>query len=106
MPVGNDSNVHDPKFREAKPPQAGSDVAIADVFRLDGRSILIKSHCLTVSDRHDMLISTVTGGCGDLGTTTPKAALESGADVICLDLVPTPPSDVWGEQSRSRLLNI
>lgn len=36
------SNVHDPRFREAKQPQGGASVAVADLFRLDKRTIIGK----------------------------------------------------------------
>lgn len=33
-------NVHDPKYREAKPPQGGPSVPLTDLFRLDGRTVV------------------------------------------------------------------
>lgn len=34
------ANVHDPKYREAKPPQGGPDVPLQELFRLDKRTII------------------------------------------------------------------
>lgn len=33
-------NVHDLEFREAKKPQAGASVPVADLFRLDNRTVV------------------------------------------------------------------
>ncbi|OGE51891.1 hypothetical protein PENARI_c012G00007 [Penicillium arizonense] len=71
------SNVHDPRFREAKQPQGGTSVAVADLFRLDGRTII------------------VTGAAGFMGTTLTEAMLESGADVVCLDVMSSPKQEEW-----------
>ncbi|KAJ6044999.1 uncharacterized protein N7446_003200 [Penicillium canescens] len=71
------SNVHDPRFREAKQPQGGASVAVADLFRLDGRTII------------------VTGAAGFMGTTLTEAMLESGADVVCLDVMSSPKQEEW-----------
>ena len=71
-------NAHDPKYREAKPPQANASTPVADLFRLSGRTIV------------------VTGGAGALGSAVVRAVLESGGDVVCLDVVDVPAESVWG----------
>jgi FlaA1/EpsC-like NDP-sugar epimerase len=70
-------NAHDPKYREAKPPQSTDSTPIIDLFRLDGRTIVI------------------TGGAGALGSAVVRAVLESGGDVICLDVVDVPVESTW-----------
>ncbi|KAI1504791.1 oxidoreductase [Biscogniauxia marginata] len=72
-----DANVHGPEFREAKKPQGSPSVKVADLFRLDGRTIV------------------VTGASGFLGTTVAASVLESGGDVVCLDIAATPISTDW-----------
>lgn len=37
----------------------------------------------------------VSGGSGALGTALVAAVLESGGDVVCLDLPETPNSEAW-----------
>lgn len=39
----------------------------------------------------------VTGATGFLGTTLAIAILESGGDVICLDIGASPVASNWGE---------
>lgn len=78
-----DANVHDPKYREAKPPQSNASVPVSQLFRLDNRTII------------------VTGATGFLGTTVAKAIVESGGDVIGLDLVPEPTSQAWSKQDMA-----
>ncbi|CAK7215496.1 hypothetical protein SBRCBS47491_002501 [Sporothrix bragantina] len=70
-------NVHARHLRDTKKPQGGADRSVADLFRLDGRTII------------------VTGGGGFLGTAAARAILESGGDVVCLDVVPIPRPDNW-----------
>jgi len=43
----NQENVHAVKYREAKAPQGGPDRAVADLFRLDGRTVA--SQCSSLS---------------------------------------------------------
>ncbi|KAI1075956.1 short-chain dehydrogenase [Whalleya microplaca] len=70
-------SVADPKFREVKERHGGAHVRTADLFRLGGRTII------------------VTGGAGFLGLETAKAVLESGGDVVCLDIAGAPPVEPW-----------
>lgn len=53
-------------------------------------SILARFHVLT-----DYIV--VSGGAGAVGTTVGKAILESGGDVVFLDLVPSPSPEPWGK---------
>ncbi|EXJ77300.1 hypothetical protein A1O3_10458 [Capronia epimyces CBS 606.96] len=71
------SNTADPSFREAKERQGGPQVSTADLFRLDGRTIII------------------TGGAGYLGIQAAETVLEAGGHVVCLDVVPRPPPGPW-----------
>ncbi|KAI1763547.1 oxidoreductase [Hypoxylon sp. FL1150] len=71
------SNVHGPELRETKRYQGNPSAPVADLFRLDGRTIV------------------VTGANGFLGTTVAASILESGGDVLCLDVVETPTSSDW-----------
>ncbi|PYH36231.1 oxidoreductase [Aspergillus neoniger CBS 115656] len=77
MATRSDCNVHSPEFREAKPSQGDPARPVADLFRLDNRTIII------------------TGATGFLGTMLAIAILESGGDVVCLDLAPVPDSPHW-----------
>ncbi|RMZ68616.1 oxidoreductase short chain dehydrogenase reductase family [Pyrenophora seminiperda CCB06] len=52
-------------------------VATTDLFRLDGRTII------------------VSGGAGAVGTCVGKAILESGGDVVFLDILPDPDPETW-----------
>ncbi|KAI1321398.1 oxidoreductase [Xylariaceae sp. FL0255] len=70
-------NVHALKFREAKKPQSSPSAPVTDLFRLDDRTVVI------------------TGANGFLGITVAVAVLESGADVICLDVMEKPTSTDW-----------
>ncbi|KAG9250478.1 oxidoreductase [Emericellopsis atlantica] len=72
-----EENVHDPKYREAKEAQSSPSVPTSQLFRLDNRTII------------------VTGAGGFLGTTVAKTIIESGGDVVCLDLVENPQSVYW-----------
>lgn len=47
--------------------------------------------------------SAVTGANGFLGSTLAIAILESGADVICLDLAPTPTPSKWSKPLHPHL---
>ncbi|KIW22084.1 uncharacterized protein PV07_12501 [Cladophialophora immunda] len=71
------SNTADPSFREVKDRQGGSHLRTADLFRLDGRTIII------------------TGGAGYLGVETAETVLEAGGHVVCVDVVPQPPPEPW-----------
>ncbi|KAF2247191.1 NAD(P)-binding protein [Trematosphaeria pertusa] len=53
------------------------DVPTRDLFRLDGRTILI------------------SGGAGAVGTTVGKAILESGGDAVFVDMAPSPNAETW-----------
>ncbi|PYI03704.1 oxidoreductase [Aspergillus sclerotiicarbonarius CBS 121057] len=79
MSMLSDCNVHGLEFREAKPPQGDHSRPVSGLFRLDNRSVII------------------TGATGFLGTTLAIAILESGGDVVCLDLAPSPTASNWNE---------
>ncbi|EYE90302.1 short-chain dehydrogenase [Aspergillus ruber CBS 135680] len=70
----SDCNVHGPEFREAKPSQGHPARPASKLFRLDNRT--------TISS---------------LGTTLAIAILESGADIVCLDIPPTPTAANWNK---------
>ncbi|CAG9994398.1 unnamed protein product [Clonostachys byssicola] len=72
-----EENVHALKYREAKAPQGDPASPVASLFRLDDRTIV------------------VTGATGFLGTTVAATILESGGDVVCLDVMETPSSADW-----------
>ncbi|KAF9873837.1 short chain dehydrogenase reductase family [Colletotrichum karsti] len=71
------SNTAAPEFREVKTRQGGSHIRSLDLFRLDGRTIVI------------------TGGAGYLGIEVAGTVLEAGGDVVCLDIVASPPEEPW-----------
>ncbi|KAJ5601242.1 hypothetical protein N7510_010776 [Penicillium lagena] len=71
-------NVHDPKFREAKPPQGSPSIAVADLFRLDGRTI-VGTYNLCLQSGLSLII--------------PSS--NRGGDVICLDVMDTPKVLEW-----------
>ncbi|KAF6815651.1 short chain dehydrogenase reductase family [Colletotrichum plurivorum] len=71
------SNTAAPEFREAKQTEGTRHVPTGKLFRLDERTIVI------------------TGRAGYLGLEAAGCILESGADVICLDVVETPRPEVW-----------
>ncbi|KAI3062386.1 hypothetical protein CBS147343_8738 [Aspergillus niger] len=79
MATRSDCNVHGLEFREAKPSQGDPARPVADLFRLDNRTIII------------------TGATGFLGTTLAIAILESGGDIVCLDLASAPNSPDWNK---------
>ncbi|KAG8624319.1 hypothetical protein KVT40_007386 [Elsinoe batatas] len=68
-----------PPLREAKSPSSTPHTLVADLFLLKERTI------------------TITGAAGFLGSTLATAILQSGADVIALDLLPAPPASSWDE---------
>ncbi|KAF4830850.1 D-arabinitol 2-dehydrogenase [Colletotrichum tropicale] len=76
------SNTADPSFREVKARQGGSTTRAADLFRLDGRTIII------------------TGGAGYLGVEVAQAVLEAGGNPVCLDIVTSPPSEPWNQLEK------
>ncbi|KAJ4315830.1 hypothetical protein N0V84_008164 [Fusarium piperis] len=78
-----EENVHDLKYREAKTPQGNPAAPLTQLFRLDGRTIV------------------VTGASGFLGTTVAKSIIESGGDVVCLDVVEKPQSADWDEVQKA-----
>jgi len=92
-------NVHDLEFREAKKPQAGPSVPVSELFRLDSRTIV--STCLSLYSLLRLLADNiafqVTGASGFLGVEVAVAILQSGGDVVALDLRPSPPATEWGE---------
>ncbi|KAH8898106.1 short-chain dehydrogenase [Thozetella sp. PMI_491] len=69
--------THDPKYREVKAPPSTAATSVADLFRLDSRTVV------------------VSGGTGALGTGLTAAVLEGGADVVCLDIFDTPKEADW-----------
>ncbi|KAJ5152023.1 oxidoreductase [Penicillium capsulatum] len=75
----SDGNVHAVEHREKKPSQGDPSRPVSELFRLDNRTILI------------------TGATGFLGTTLAIAILESGGDVICLDLAAKPVASNWSD---------
>ncbi|CAK7200419.1 hypothetical protein SEUCBS139899_003114 [Sporothrix eucalyptigena] len=76
-------NVHDPQYREAKAPQGNAAVPVTELFKLNDRTVL------------------VTGASGFLGVQVSTAILESGGDVVGLDIVESPSTEVW---DKSHLL--
>lgn len=94
-------NVHDLEFREAKQPQAGPSVPVGDLFRLNNRTIVSMGNLwIRFVVRHftdNSTFATVTGASGFLGVEVAVAILQSGGDVVALDLRPSPPTVEWGE---------
>ncbi|GCB23719.1 D-arabinitol 2-dehydrogenase [Aspergillus awamori] len=84
MATRSDCNVHGLEFREAKPSQGDPARPVAGLFRLDNRTIISIS-------------PGITGATGFLGTTLAIAILESGGDVVCLDLASAPNSPDWNK---------
>ncbi|KAF1844461.1 NAD(P)-binding protein [Cucurbitaria berberidis CBS 394.84] len=66
---------------------APSHVATGDLFRLEERTVLI------------------SGGAGAVGTTVGKAILESGGDVVFVDIVAQPNTDTWKAIEEAARLN-
>ncbi|KAE8143498.1 hypothetical protein BDV38DRAFT_292090 [Aspergillus pseudotamarii] len=85
MSVNSNCNVHDPGLRESKPSQGDPSRPVKDLFRLDKRTIV------STLSRPFLL----TGANGFLGTTLAMAILESGGDVVCLDLPEEPTAKNW-----------
>ncbi|KAF0324337.1 short chain dehydrogenase reductase family [Colletotrichum asianum] len=86
------SNTAGPEFREMKERQGGAHIDSRDLFRLDNRTIII------------------TGGAGYLGVEAAGCILDSGGDVVCLDVVEKPRTEVWNQllavaQKHDRLLS-
>ncbi|KAL2818720.1 hypothetical protein BDW59DRAFT_151908 [Aspergillus cavernicola] len=79
MSSKSDCNVHALEFREAKPSQGDASRPVSELFRLNNRTVII------------------TGATGFLGTTLAIAILESGGDVVCLDISATPTASNWGD---------
>ncbi|KAJ4288575.1 hypothetical protein N0V90_011812 [Kalmusia sp. IMI 367209] len=67
---------------------APTELPTRDLFRLDGRTIVI------------------SGGIGAVGSTVGKAILESGGDVVLLDMPPTPDPQIWSKSHDPILLLI
>ena len=98
-----DSVAIDPQTREAKQqPQGRISLSASQLFRLDRRSILSEysiQRLLRKSLGHVVMLieEQVTGGGGGaLGIAVAGAILESGGDVVCIDLLPHPPAEPWG----------
>ncbi|ETS78615.1 hypothetical protein PFICI_10677 [Pestalotiopsis fici W106-1] len=72
-----EENVHASKFREAKPSQGNPSAPVSELFSLADRTIII------------------TGASGFLGTTVAQSVMESGGDVVCLDIMDSPKSAEW-----------
>ncbi|KAJ5291924.1 short-chain dehydrogenase [Penicillium angulare] len=91
MPQTSEGNVHALQYREGKPSQGDPSRPVSELFRLDDHTVII------------------TGATDFLGTTLAIAIIESGADIICLDLFPTPTASNWddvenaAEKSQRRL---
>lgn len=106
MPQTSDGNVHAPQYREAKPSQGDPSLPVSQLFRLDNRTIISESTACPM--RHMPLLNAltekVTGATGFLGSTLAIAMLESGADVVCLDLPPTPTAQNWSQYLLSIFL--
>ncbi|CAI7573362.1 unnamed protein product [Penicillium pancosmium] len=83
MPQTSEGNVHALHYREAKPSQGDPSRPVSELFRLDNRTVII------------------TGASGFLGTTLAIAIFESGADIVCLDLSPTPNAANWRDVEDS-----
>lgn len=45
----------------------------------------------------DLLVNAVSGGAGAVGTTVGKAVLESGGDVVFVDMAPSHNVDTWSK---------
>ncbi|KAI8711961.1 hypothetical protein NCS52_01461200 [Fusarium sp. LHS14.1] len=73
------SNTAAPQFREVKERQGGPYIRSLDLFRLDGLTIII------------------TGGAGYLGIEVAGTILETGGDVVCLDVLDKPPAEPWSQ---------
>ncbi|KAK1845658.1 short chain dehydrogenase reductase family [Colletotrichum chrysophilum] len=73
------SNTASPEFRETKERQGGVHVDTRALFRLDNRTIFI------------------TGGAGYLGVEAAGCILDSGGDVVCLDVLENPRTEVWNQ---------
>ncbi|KAA8652572.1 uncharacterized protein ATNIH1004_001477 [Aspergillus tanneri] len=65
------------KERQPKPAVGGAHRSIQDLFRMDGRTVLI------------------TGGGGAMGLEAARSVLESGGDVICVDRQDEPLQEPW-----------
>ncbi|CAK7215059.1 hypothetical protein SCUCBS95973_002348 [Sporothrix curviconia] len=76
-------NVHDPQYREAKQPQGNPATPVAQLFQLNDRTVI------------------VTGASGFLGVQAATAILESGGDVVGLDILASPRSAAWAAVEES-----
>lgn len=59
--------------------------------------------CLISNELTIRKITIVTGANGFLGTALAITVMESGGDVVCLDLAPKPTAQNWGEFPRLSL---
>lgn len=69
-------------------------VATSNLFSLHGRTILGMSRTQAYG-RVPLLTASVSGGAGAVGTVVGKAILESGGDVVFLDMLPQVPEEEW-----------
>lgn len=72
---------------------APSHVATKDLFRLDGRTIIGNHRPFTspsITNFHS-----VSGGAGAVGIAVGKTILESGGDVLFLDILAHPSNEAW-----------
>ncbi|OJD29612.1 short chain dehydrogenase reductase family [Diplodia corticola] len=63
--------------RQVKPSLGAPEKSIGDLFRLDGRTVII------------------SGGGGSVGLEVARSVLESGGDVVCLDSQAEPLPEPW-----------
>jgi hypothetical protein len=110
MPQTSDGNVHAPQYREAKPSQGDPSRPVSQLFRLDDRMVIGESTACPMrrTSLLNALTEKVTGATGFLGSTLAITMLESGADVVCLDLPPTPTAQNWSQYILcvTRCLNV
>ncbi|CAI7648762.1 unnamed protein product [Penicillium bialowiezense] len=82
-----DGNVHAIEFREAKASQGDTARHVSELFSLKERTIII------------------TGANGFLGTALAIAIMQSGSDVVCLDLALKPSATNWGDVENAATMN-
>jgi hypothetical protein len=78
-------------------------VPTEQLFRLEKRTIA-SMYLLHRSFRFEANeLITVTGACGGLGLAVTEAVIESGADVLCLDLPSAFATDGWSKYSTGHI---
>lgn len=93
----SDGNVHAIEFREAKPSQGDETRPVSELFSLKKRTVIGNYSQLSSFVFQMLTVSfAVTGANGFLGTALAIAIMESGGDVVCLDLAPKPSATNWG----------